>query len=166
MRVYEEMFIVRPDITDEVLDPLVDSIKGVITKGGGEVDKVEKMGVKKLAYRVAKRMEGYYVLVQFKAPTELVRELERRLRVNDEIMKFLTVRVEEQLKRNERLQAKKAARAARKPVIPVAPSLPPEASAAVPGAPVLSSPMSAAAPAAPIPAAPAPAAPVTAEEGN
>lgn len=146
MRVYEEMFIVRPDITDEQLDPMLETLRGVITNGGGTVDKVEKMGVKKLAYRVEKRMEGYYVLMQFKAPASLVRELERRLRVNDDVMKFLSVRIDEKLKRDEKLQAKRTARAARKPAPAQMPAVPGEAPAPVPGAP--------AAPAAPMPAAP------------
>ena len=88
MRVYEELFIVRPDATDEEIDPLVEQLRGIITSGGGNVDKVDKWGVRKLAYRVQKRNEGFYVLVQFGAGPEAVKEIERRLRVSDLVLKF------------------------------------------------------------------------------
>ena len=67
MRIYEELFILRPDASEEEIDPFVEQIKQVITSGGGTVDKVDKWGIRKLAYRVAKRDEGYYVLLQFTA---------------------------------------------------------------------------------------------------
>jgi small subunit ribosomal protein S6 len=161
MRVYEEMFIVRPDITEEQLDPMIEGLKTTISTGGGSVDKVEKMGVKKLAYRVEKRMEGYYVLIQFQAPNSLVRELERRLRVNDDVMKFMTVRIDEQIKRNEKLAQKRSARAARKPPAG-GPSMPHEAAPPMPGSPMPGSPMpGAAVPGAPMPSAPMPSAPMS-----
>jgi small subunit ribosomal protein S6 len=75
------MFIVRPDITDEELDPFIEQIRTVVTTSGGTIDKVEKMGVRRLAYAVNKKDDGYYVLVQFTSNPQLVRELERRLRV-------------------------------------------------------------------------------------
>lgn len=154
MRTYEELFIVRPDITDEELDPLIEQIRTIITGGKGTLDKVDKWGVRKLAYRVEKRAEGYYVLLGFTADPLLVREIERRLRVSDLVMKFITVRLDEKLKRAAKLKKKKDARAARKPAPPPAPAPPmfsePGAEAGsrpgLPGAP---------APAAPMPAAPA-----------
>lgn len=157
MRSYEEMFIVRPDITDEELDPFIESLRSVITNAQGTVDNVNKMGVRKLAYRVEKRAEGYYVLIQFKSEPTLVHELERRLRVSDLVMKFLTVRTDEKLKRDAKLQKKKEARAARRPArpepAPALPVFPGEAEAVRPGLPQQP------APAAPAPAAPAPAEP-------
>ena len=67
MRVYEELFIVKPDSPEEEVDGFIDQIKQVITNGKGTVDKVDKWGVRKLAYRVSKYNEGLYVLVQFSA---------------------------------------------------------------------------------------------------
>lgn len=154
MRIYEELFIVRPDATEEEVDPIVDQIKNVITHAGGTVDKTEKWGVRKLAYRVMKYNEGQYVLLQFTAKPDTVKEIERRLRVADSVLKFLTVRIDEKLKRIEKRKKAREKRAARKPATPPAPAVaagplfPQEPSAAVPGAP---------APAVPAPPAPEPA---------
>jgi small subunit ribosomal protein S6 len=120
MRIYEEMFILRPDATEEEIDPFVEQIKTVITSQGGTLDKVEKMGVRRLAYRVQKRNEGFYILMQFTAGPESVHEVERRLRVTDMVMKFITVRIDEKQKRAAKLKKAKEARAKRKPAAPVA----------------------------------------------
>ncbi|MBS1833027.1 MAG: 30S ribosomal protein S6 [Acidobacteria bacterium] len=158
MRIYEELFIVRPDATDEEIDPLVEQLKTVITTAKGTVDKVDKWGVRKLAYKVKKRAEGNYILIQFSSEPEAVKELERRLRVSDLVIKFITVRQDEKMKMDAKMRKKREARAARKPVVQtVTPGIvmPSEPSAAVPGAPA----EPAAAPAPAVPAAPAPAAP-------
>lgn len=158
MRIYEELFIVRPDITEEEVDPIVDQVRSTVTNAGGTVDKVEKWGVRKLAYRVEKRNEGYYILVQFTSTPDTVKEIERRLRVNDAILKFITVRIDEKLKKIEKRKKDREKRAARKPQVTApapAAAMPSEPAAAVPGAPVPGAP--APAPAAPAPAAPAPA---------
>ena len=118
MRVYEELFIVRADAPEEEVDALIDQMKGVVTSGGGTVEKAERWGVRKLAYRVAKRTEGLYILMQFSAGPELVRELERRLRVSDAVLKFITVRIDEKLKRIEKRKKAREKRAARKPAPP------------------------------------------------
>lgn len=157
MRIYEELFIVRPDATDEEIDPLVEQLKTVITTAKGTVDKVDKWGVRKLAYKVKKRAEGNYILIQFSSEPEAVKELERRLRVSDLVIKFITVRQDEKMKMDAKMRKKREARAARKPVVQtVTPGIvmPSEPSAAVPGAPA-----EPAAPAPAVPAAPAPAAP-------
>jgi small subunit ribosomal protein S6 len=161
MRVYEELFIVRPDATEEELNPLIEQIEGIITAGGGTVDKTEKWGVRKLAYRVQKRAEGNYVLIQFSAGPDLVKELERRLRVSDMVLKFITVRIDEKLKRIEKRKKEREKRAARKPAPQAAapaPVMPGEAPA-MPGAPMPGAPT----PGAPAPGAPAPGAPTPAE---
>jgi small subunit ribosomal protein S6 len=152
MRVYEELFIVRPDATDEEIDPFIEQMKGVVTTGGGTVDKADKWGVRKLAYRVQKRNEGYYILLQFSAGPELVKELERRLRVSDMVLKFITVRIDEKMKRVEKRKKAREKRAARKPAPAVA------APAAPAGAPVPAMPAEPGGPTpgAPIPGAPAP----------
>jgi small subunit ribosomal protein S6 len=141
MRIYEELFIVRPDATEEEVDPVIEQLKGVITHDGGTVDKTEKWGVRKLAYRVAKFSEGQYILLQFTAQAGTVKELERRLRVNDLVIKYLTVRIDEKLKRIEKRRKQREKRAARKPPKPETPAvstpvLPTEPAAPVPGAPV------------------------------
>jgi small subunit ribosomal protein S6 len=141
MRIYEELFIVRPDATEEEVDPLIEQLKGVVTHAGGTIDKADKWGVRKLAYRVAKYNEGQYVLLQFSASPEAVKELERRLRVADLVLKFLTVRIDEKLKRIEKRRKAREKRAARKPVAPpqapavASPLMPQEAPTPVPGAP-------------------------------
>jgi small subunit ribosomal protein S6 len=150
MRIYEELFIVRPDATDEEVDPLVDQLKNVITHAGGTIDKTEKWGVRKLAYRVLKYNEGQYILLQFSAKPETVKEIERRLRVADLVLKFLTVRIDEKLKRIEKRKKAREKRAARKPPAPApavavtSPLLPQEPAAPVPGAPGASRPAPAA----------------------
>jgi len=162
MRVYEELFIVRPSITDEEIDPFIEQLSQVVTSRGGTVDKSEKWGVRKLAYRVEKLNEGYYVLLQFSAGPDVVKEMERRLRVADQVMKFITVRIDEKLKKIDKRRKSREKRASRKPAPQVAaPAMPSEAGVPMPGAPVAS------APGAPVihgpaPGAPAPAPPVPA----
>lgn len=146
MRIYEELFIVRPDATDEEVDPLIEQLKGVVTHAGGNIDKTEKWGVRKLAYRVAKYNEGQYVLLQFSANPDIVKEIERRLRVADLVLKYLTVRIDEKLKRIEKRRKAREKRAARKPATP-------------PQAPTVASPLLPQEPSTPTPGAPAPAQP-------
>jgi small subunit ribosomal protein S6 len=154
-RIYEEMFIVRPDATEEVIDPIIDQLTKFITGQGGTVDKVDKWGKRRLAYRVEKCDEGFYVLITFHATPETVYEVERRLRVNDAVIKFLTTRIDERMKVAEKRKKKAEKRAARKPPpAPVTPAIP----AALPGVATPATPMPGA-PGAPAPAAPAPAAP-------
>lgn len=115
MRIYEELFILRPDAAEEEINALLDQLKPIITSGGGTIDKEERWGVRRLAYRVEKRHEGFYILLQFSAPPETVKELERRLRVSDMVLKFLTVRIDERLKKIEKRKKQREKRAARKP---------------------------------------------------
>ena len=141
MRVYEELFIVRPDATEEEVDPFIEQLKNVIGQAGGTVDKAEKWGVRKLAYRVLKYNEGQYILLQFAAKPDAVKEVERRLRVADLVLKHLTVRIDEKLKRIEKRKKAREKRAARKPApSPVSPAvasplMPAEGPPPVPGAP-------------------------------
>ncbi len=160
MRIYEELFIVRHDATEEEINPLLEQLKGVITKSKGTVDKVDNWGVRKLAYRVKKRAEGIYILIQFSSGPETVKELERRLRVSDLVLKFITVRQDLKMKMDAKMRKKREARAARKPVMQtvtpgiVMPSPVGEPAAAVPGAPAPGVPAAAPVPAAPVEAAP------------
>jgi small subunit ribosomal protein S6 len=137
MRTYEEMFIVKPDAPEEEVNAFIDQVKDLISNGKGEVEKAERWGggVRKMAYRIQKYQEGLYVLVQFHAPAELVKEVERRMRVTDLVIKFLTVRTDEKLKKLEKRKKARAKRAARKPAAPeAAPAVP---SSPEPGAPGL-----------------------------
>src|SRR5215472_4126008 len=118
MRVYEELFIVRPEAPDEDVDHLVEQMQTFLTGAGATVDKVEKWGKRRLAYRVGKHREGNYILVQFSAKPDTVKEVERRLRVNDLVIKFITVRIDETLKRIEKRKKQREKRAARRPAPP------------------------------------------------
>ena len=114
MRIYEELFIVKPDAPEEEVDQFVEQLRTQLTGAGATVDKVDKWGKRRLAYRVEKYREGSYVLFQFTAGPEIVKELERRLRVSDIVLKFLTVRIDEKLKRLEKRKKVRDKRAARR----------------------------------------------------
>ena len=129
MRIYEELFIVKPDAPEEEVDQFVEQLRTQLTSAGATVDKVEKWGKRRLAYRVDKYREGSYVLFQFTCAPDGVKELERRLRVSDIVLKFITVRIDETLKRldkrkkeRDKRAAKRAASAPATPV-PAQPSL-------------------------------------------
>ncbi|HEX5226533.1 MAG TPA: 30S ribosomal protein S6 [Bryobacteraceae bacterium] len=122
MRIYEELFIVRPDSPEEEIDKLIEQLTTLIASQGGNVDKSDKWGIRKLAYRVQKRTEGFYILLVFTAQPTTVIELERRLRVSDMVMKFQSVRIDEKLKKIEKRKKEREKRAARKPAPPPAPS--------------------------------------------
>jgi small subunit ribosomal protein S6 len=155
MRIYEELFIVRPDAPEEEIDQFIEQLTTFIASQGGNVDKTEKWGVRRLAYRVQKRNEGFYTLLQFTAQPETVRELERRLRVSDTVMKYLTVRIDEKLKKIAKRKKEREKRAARKPAVPVMTPSAPSAEHIMSGG--------AAEPAGPRPGAPLPGVPVAKE---
>ena len=152
LRTYEELFIVKPDAVAEEVDAYIGQVKDIITNGGGTIEKEEKWGTRKLAYRVQKFAEGIYILLVFSAKPETIHEIERRMRVQDMVIKFITVRIDEKLKKIEKRKKHREKRAAKRPPPPVAapavPHMPSEPAAAAPGAP-----------AHPMPAAPAPEAP-------
>jgi small subunit ribosomal protein S6 len=129
MRVYEELFIVKPDAPEEEVDGFVTQIKDLITSGKGTVEKADKWGVRKLAYRIQKYKEGIYILVQFSAPSELVKEVERRMRVTDLVIKFITVRIDEKMKKIEKRKKQRDKRAARRPAPQISAPMAPAASA-------------------------------------
>ena len=104
-RVYEVMFIVRPDVVDEDLDKLIAGFATTVTNGGGVVKSTEKMGRRKLAYVVRKFNDGNYVLLTIEAGGPVVTELERRLRVSEPVIKFITVRMDEEEKRLAKVKA-------------------------------------------------------------
>ena len=104
-RLYEVMFIIRPDVDDDEADKLIASFSSTVTSGGGVVKSVEKMGRRKLAYLVRKFADGNYVLLTMEANGAVVMELERRLRVTEPVIKFITVRVDEEEKRLAKVKA-------------------------------------------------------------
>ena len=109
-RVYEVMFIVRPDATEEDTDKLIAGFSATVTNGGGVVKAVEKMGRRKLAYLVRKFSDGNYVLLTIEADGAGVLELERRLRVTEQVIKFITVRIDEEEKRLAKVKALRGTR--------------------------------------------------------
>ena len=109
-RVYEVMFIVRPDVAEEETDKLIAGFSTTITTGGGNVKTVEKMGRRKLAYMVRKFNDGNYVLLTIEADGANVLELERRLRVTEPVIKFITVRIDEEEKRLAKVKALRGVR--------------------------------------------------------
>jgi small subunit ribosomal protein S6 len=107
-RTYEIMFIVRPDIEETDIDKLIESFKKNVTSGGGEIlskPEEEKMGRRRLAYTVRKFNDGFYVLLKIAAPGSLIGEIERRLRVSEPVIKFITVRMDEEEKRLAKVKA-------------------------------------------------------------
>ena len=124
MRIYEIMFIVRPDVLEEDLDKLIAQFEAIVTSTGGKLQKVDKMGRRRLAYEVKRCKEGQYVLFTVESDPQTVKEFERRLKVVDSVIKFLTVRVDEDLKRLAKIKAKREKRAARRRKPSAAPAPP------------------------------------------
>jgi small subunit ribosomal protein S6 len=121
------MFIVRPDAAEEDVDKLIAGFSENVTKGGGVIKTVEKMGRRKLAYTVRKFNDGNYVLLTIEANGAVVLELERRLRVTEPVIKFITVRVDEEEKRLAKVKAARGVRRSSTPAF-----VPPAAAAPAP----------------------------------
>ena len=130
-RTYEIMFIVRPDVEEADLDKLIEGFSANITSGGGEVTSVEKMGRRRLAYTVRRFNDGFYVLLTVAAPGSLIGEIERRLRVSEPVIKFITVRMDEEEKRLAKVKALRDSRVKRS-AQPIAPQSVPTPAADVP----------------------------------
>src|SRR5713101_8461190 len=109
-RTYELMFIVRPDMTEEDQDKLISTLETAVTSSGGLVKSVEKMGKRRLAYIVRRFHDGLFILLTFEGSGGLVHELERRLRVTEPVIKFLSVRIDEEQKRLDKIKAIKDSR--------------------------------------------------------
>ena len=101
----EVMYIVRPDVEEADLDKLIEGFEKNVTDGGGEVKSTEKMGRRRLAYTVRKFNDGFYVLMTIAAEGSLIGEIERRLRVSEQVIKFITVRMDEEEKRLAKVKA-------------------------------------------------------------
>lgn len=132
-RNYELMFIVRPDMVDEELNKLISTLESSVTSAGGTA-KSEVWGKRRLAYKVGKFNDGIFVLMMIDATGATVHEVERRLRVTEPVIKFLTVRTDEELKRLDKIKklrdakkkvsAQPAAAAPATPATPAAPAAP------------------------------------------
>ena len=129
-RVYEILFIADPNLGEPEVDALTAQIQGYIEKEGGRVQKVEKWGKKRLAYLIGKHREGSYVLLVVEGGPALVKEVERRIRVTDGVVKFMTVRVDEELRKAEGRKARRAVEESKKreraPARPAPASVPEE----------------------------------------
>jgi len=127
MRNYEIIFIVRPDVVDDDVQKLIAQMEGVVASAGGKVEKVEKMGRRRLAYRVEKQREGFYILFYVQGTGDTVKEFERRLKVTDTVIKHMTICTDEILQRAAKfksLRAKQEAKRRRSKPAP-APAAPP-----------------------------------------
>ncbi|WP_348267290.1 30S ribosomal protein S6 [Edaphobacter paludis] len=137
-RTYEIMFIVRPDVEEADIDKLIEGFSANVTNGGGEVKSVEKMGRRRLAYTVRKFNDGFYILLNIAAEGSLITEIERRLRVSEQVIKFITVRMDEEEKRLAKVKALRDSKVKRsaQPVAqtPQAPAATPDAEAGTPAA--------------------------------
>ncbi|PIE34502.1 30S ribosomal protein S6 [candidate division KSB3 bacterium] len=93
VQTYESLFIVHPDLDGSAVDSTIEAIQDVITSGGGNILKIDKWGLRQLAYMIQKKQEGYYVLMYFEAPPTLIAELNRRYKLTDAIMRNLVVQL-------------------------------------------------------------------------
>ena len=107
MRTYEVAFIAAPNTADDELSKLNSLIEQIITDRGGKITKIDNWGRRKLAYRIGKFDEGVYTFVYFEGAGKEIAEVERRLRVTDFVLRHLTVRTDEALKRAEKLKSKR-----------------------------------------------------------
>ncbi len=115
-RLYDVIFICRPDTLEADIDKVIATLESTATEKGAKVESVAKWGRKRMAYRVQKLREGYFVYLVVRSTNgEVVKEIERRLKVADPVMKYLTVRLDEELKRQEKLKRHRDRRAARRP---------------------------------------------------
>jgi small subunit ribosomal protein S6 len=127
-RSYEIMFIIRPDIEEAEIDKLVETFSGYLTNGGGTIKQTEKMGRRRLAYSVDRFNDGFYILLIVDAPASLISEIERRLRVSEPVIKFITVRTDEEEKRVAKIKKHRDAHVKRSAL----PQASPEAAAEAP----------------------------------
>lgn len=120
MRNYEIIFIVRPDLPEEDADKLLSQMENLVTSTGGTVKKMEKLGRRRLAYKIKRCQEGLYVLFVLDCQAATVHEFERKLKVSDPVIKFMTVRLDEEMKKVEKFRQSRAKRTARRKAPPAA----------------------------------------------
>jgi small subunit ribosomal protein S6 len=94
MALYEHVFLARQDISAQQVDALVEQYKGVLEANGGKVGRVENWGLKSLTYRIKKNRKAHYVLVDIDAPAAAVQEMERQMRISEDVLRYMTIAVE------------------------------------------------------------------------
>ena len=114
-RTYEVIFIVDPDTADDEVMQLSEGIQKIITSQGGSITKTEMMGKRQLAYEINHKRNGSYVLLEVEGSGAEIAEVERRMRVNDQILRYMTIRVDEMRRRADKLKARRARKAAKQP---------------------------------------------------
>jgi small subunit ribosomal protein S6 len=115
VRNYEVVFVAAPTLTGDELDGFIDHIQTVIESKNGKVVKVDNWGKKSLAYKIRKYREGYYVVLSIEGDGQAITELERRFRVTDTILRFISIRTDEDLKRSEKIKAARQKKSSRQP---------------------------------------------------
>ena len=95
MRRYETIYIIRPGASEDDITAIIDRTNGVIEKFGGKIDLLDRWGIKKLAYTIAKETQGYYVFSEYAGMPEAVSEIERLFRIDDKVLKYMTVKTQD-----------------------------------------------------------------------
>jgi small subunit ribosomal protein S6 len=118
VRNYEVVFVAAPTLTSEELDGFINHIQSVVEGKNGKIVKVDNWGKKSLAYKIKKFREGYYVVLSIEGDGSTIAELERRFRVTDYIIRFISVRIDEDLKRSEKIKAARRKKAPKEGSMP------------------------------------------------
>src|SRR5215813_15224062 len=113
-RQYEVVFIADPVADEDEVQRLTDNFKQLVTDQGGVINKAETMGKRQLAYEILHKTEGTFVLMEIEGSGREIAELERRMRVNDRVLRYITVRVDEDRRRAEKLKSRRAAKTAKR----------------------------------------------------
>jgi small subunit ribosomal protein S6 len=114
-RSYEVVFIVDPEAADDEVMKLSENFQKVITDQGGSIVKTEMMGRRQMAYEINHKREGSYILLEVEGSGAEIAELERRMRVNDRVLRYMTIRVDDARQRADKLKNRRARKAARRP---------------------------------------------------
>lgn len=114
-RSYEVVFIVDPGVADDEVMKLSEAVQKIITGQGGSIVKTEMMGKRQLAYEINHKKDGIYVLLEVEGSGAEIAEVERRMRVNDQILRYMTIRVDEDRRRAQKLKDRRARKAAKQP---------------------------------------------------
>jgi len=114
-RIYEVVFIINPEAGDDEVMRLNEGVQKIITGQGGTITKTEIMGRRQLAYEINHKKDGTYVLLEVEGSGAEIAELERRMRVNDQILRYMTIRVDEARRRADKLKDRRARKAAKQP---------------------------------------------------
>jgi small subunit ribosomal protein S6 len=115
LRQYEVLFIIDPGADDDEVAKITDTFKQIITDQGGTITKAETLGRRQLAYEILRKKEGTFVDIELEGTGKEIAEMERRMRVNDRILRYLTVRMDEERQRAEKFKDKRSRKAAKRP---------------------------------------------------